>query len=140
MSDKTARNKALLIDQLRKTPIVQLACEKTSLSRASYYRWYKDDAEFAEAADLALSEGASLVNDMAESQLMAAIRDGNMTGIIFWLKHHHPTYATRVQIDGRLKVEDQTLTPEQEAVVQEALRLAGLGQIEPVITKEEPHE
>ncbi len=135
MSDKKARNKALLIDQLRKTPIVQLACEKTSLSRASYYRWHKDDSEFAEAADLALSEGSALVNDMAESQLMAAIRDGNMTGIIFWLKHHHPTYATRVQIDGRLKVEDQTLTPEQEAVVQEALRLAGLGQIEPVITK-----
>ncbi len=140
MSDKTTRNKALLIDQLRKTPIVQLACEKTGLGRASYYRWHKDDAEFAEAADLALSEGASLVNDMAESQLMAAIRDGNMTGIIFWLKHHHPTYATRVQIDGRLKVEDQTLTPEQEAVVQEALRLAGLGQIEPITTEEQVHE
>ena len=125
MSDKTARNKALLIDQLRKTPIVQLACEKTNLSRANFYKWKKDDPTFAEAADQALSEGSSLVNDMAESQLMAAIRDGNMTGIIFWLKHHHPTYTTRVEISGHLK-RDETLTPEQEAIVETALRLAGL--------------
>lgn len=122
---KTDQNKALLIDQLRKTPIVQLACEKTGIGRASYYRWHKDDAVFAEGADKALSEGSALVNDMAESQLMAAIRDGNMTGIIFWLKHHHPTYATRVEISGHLK-RDETLTPEQEAIVETALRLSGL--------------
>ena len=34
------------LDELRKVPIVQVACEKTGLSRNSVYRWRKDDKEF----------------------------------------------------------------------------------------------
>jgi len=63
---------------------------------------------------------------MAKSQLMAAIRDGNLGGIIFWLKHHHPLYATRVEVTARLKHDDENLTPEQEALVTKALKLAAL--------------
>ena len=81
-------NKELLIEQLKKTPIVQVACEKVGVGRATYYRWRKEDEEFAKLADEAISEGNFLVNDMAESQLMSAIRDKNLTAIIFWLKHH----------------------------------------------------
>jgi len=119
-------NKELLIEQLKKTPIVQIACEKTGIGRATYYRWRKEDEEFTKAADEAITEGNELVNDMAESQLMAAIRDGNLGGIIFWLKHHHPRYATRVEVTAKLKHDDETLTPEQEALVTKALKLAAL--------------
>lgn len=119
-------NKELLIEQLKKTPIVQIACEKTGVGRATYYRWRKEDEEFTKAADEAINEGNELVNDMAESQLMAAIRDGNLGGIIFWLKHHHPRYATRVEVTAKLKHDDETLTPEQEALVMKALKLAAL--------------
>ena len=76
-----------LLQQLKKTPIVQVACEKVGISRATYYRWHKDDKEFAEAADQSLAEGSGLVNDMAESQLMTAIKNGNLTAVIFWLKY-----------------------------------------------------
>lgn len=119
-------NKELLIEQLKKTPIVQIACEKTGVGRATYYRWRKEDEEFTKATDEAINEGNELVNDMAESQLMAAIRDGNLGGIIFWLKHHHPRYATRVEVTAKLKHDDETLTPEQEALVMKALKLAAL--------------
>ncbi len=119
-------NKEMLIEQLKKTPIVQIACEKTGIGRATYYRWRKEDEEFTKAADEAIAEGNELVNDMAESQLMAAIRDGNLGGIIFWLKHHHPRYATRVEVTARLKHDDENLTPEQEALVTKALKLAAL--------------
>lgn len=119
-------NKEMLIVQLKKTPIVQIACEKTGVGRATYYRWRKEDEEFTKAADEAIAEGNELVNDMAESQLMAAIRDGNLGGIIFWLKHHHPRYATRVEVTARLKHDDENLTPEQEALVTKALKLAAL--------------
>ena len=120
---RQSAQKSLMIEQLKKTPIVQVACEKTGISRATYYRWYKADKEFAKEADEALSEGSSLVNDMAESQLMAAIRDKNMTAIVFWLKHHHSLYAPTMQI--KHTIEDDNLTPEQEALVRNALRLAG---------------
>ena len=34
------------LDELRKVPIVQVACEKTGLSRNSIYRWRKEDKDF----------------------------------------------------------------------------------------------
>ncbi|MBI2096276.1 MAG: hypothetical protein HYT43_01420 [Candidatus Taylorbacteria bacterium] len=116
--------KAFLLEQLKKTPIIQIACEKVGISRMTYYRWRKDDPEFAKASDSALSEGSLLVNDMAESQLMSAIRDKNMTAIIFWLKHHHANYTNRLEISGHIKTEE--LTSEQKKLVQKALALASL--------------
>lgn len=120
------KNQELLLEQLKKTPIVQVACEKVGIGRATYYRWRNENEEFAEQADSAIAEGSSLVNDMAESQLMAAIRDKNLTAIIFWLKHHHPHYATKVEVTARLKADNEVLTPEQEALVTKALKLASL--------------
>lgn len=133
---KTDKNKEALIDQLKKTPIIQLACEKTSVARATFYRWKNEDPEFAAKAEEAITEGASLVNDVAESQLMSAIRERNLTAIIFWLKHHHPNYATKVEVTARLKADNEILTPEQEALVTRALKLASLI---PNI-QEEPHD
>jgi len=126
IQERIEENKKALVEQLKKTPIVQICCEKVNIGRATYYRWRKDDEEFVKLADEAIVEGNELVNDMAESQLMAAIRDGNLGGIIFWLKHHHPRYATRVEITARLKHDDENLTPEQEALVTKALKLASL--------------
>lgn len=119
-------NKLLVIAQLKKVPIVEVACEKVGVGRTTYYRWKQEDQEFASLADEAISEGSSLVNDMAESQLMSAIRDKNLTAIIFWLKHHHASYATKVEVTARLKADNEVLTPEQEALVTKALQLAAL--------------
>ena len=123
---RQAKNKEELLEQLKKRPIVQIACEKAGIGRATYYRWRKEDKEFAEKADQALQEGSLLVNDMAESQLMSAIRDKNLTAIIFWLKNHHPSYATKVEVTAKLKADSEALTPEQEALVTKALQLAAL--------------
>jgi len=131
---RQSKNKEQLLEILKKTPIVQIACEKAGVGRATYYRWRKEDAEFAQQSDQALLDGSLLVNDMAESQLMSAIKDKNMTAIIFWLKHHHPAYLTRVEItSGQTK--DPMLTTEQEEAVKKALLLAGL--IKPEVQKNE---
>lgn len=126
IQDRQQKEKQLLIEQLTKTPIVQVACEKVGIGRATYYRWRKEDEEFATNADIALADGSSLINDMAESQLLGAIRDKNLTAIIFWLKHHHPHYTTKVEVTARLKADNEILTPEQEALVTRALKLAAL--------------
>lgn len=115
-----------LLEQLRKLPIVQIACEKAGVSRPTYYRWRKEDAEFAKAADEALSDGTTLVSDMAESQLLTQIRDGNLGAVMYWLKHRNPNYNNKLEVTARLKHEDDKLTPEQEAAITEALKLASL--------------
>lgn len=115
-----------LLAKLKETPVIEVACRKVGIARATYYRWKISDDKFAKQADIALGEGSALVNDMAESQLLVAIKEQNMTAIIFWLKHHHPVYATKVEITAQLKNQNETLTPEQEALVTKALQLASL--------------
>jgi len=123
---KTDKDKKMLIEQLKKTPIVQIACEKTGISRATYYRWRKKSGKFREEADKALLDGTKIVNDMAESQLISAIRNQNMTAIIFWLKHHHRDYKTRVEVSGQIKTVDEVLTTEQKKIIEKAIKLASI--------------
>lgn len=118
------REQTLLLEQLKKMPIVSVACEKSGIGRATYYRWKKEDEEFSKAADEALAEGTHLVNDMAESQLLAAIRDSNLGAVMYWLKHRNPNYNNKLEVTARLKHAEDELTPEQEAAIKEALRLA----------------
>ena len=115
------KEKELILEQLKKTPIVQLACEKVGISRATYYRWKNADRKFSMLAQDAILEGSRLVNDMAESQLLSAIRDKNMTAIIFWLKHHHSSYETRVEIRQAGIQADENLTSKQKEVIRRAL-------------------
>ena len=123
---RQTKSKLVILEQIKKVPIVQVACEKSGVGRATYYRWRQEDEQFAKEADEALTAGSLLVNDMAESQLMSAIRDKNLTAIIFWLKHHHAKYATRVEVTAQLKNMDEKLSSEQEALVTKALQLASL--------------
>ncbi len=126
---KQARGKKRILEQLKKFPVVEIACNKTGISRATYYRWRKSDADFAEVCDEAIMLSAGFINDLAESQLIASIKDRNMTAIIFWLKHHHGAYTTRIELNARIKQENQILTEDQAQQVANALRLAGLLQL-----------
>lgn len=120
------KDKELLLEKLGITPIIQIACQQVGMGRATYYRWRKRDKEFASKADEALFDGRAFVNDMAESQLISAIKDNNLGAIIFWLRSHHPSYSPKIEVDARLKIEKEILTPEQELLVKKALKLAGL--------------
>ena len=119
------KTKQDIIVQLQKTPIIEYACKNTGLGRSTFYRWRKDDESFANEVDQALTKGRLLINDMAESQLISGIKDKNMTAIIFWLKHNHKNYSTRIELSGKLRTEHK-LTPEQEEEIKRALNLASL--------------
>lgn len=122
---RQAEQKQDIIKQLKKTPIIEYACKRAGIGRSTFYRWRKSDEIFAEKVEESLIAGNQLVNDMAESQLINAIRSQNMTAIIFWLKHHHKAYATKVELSGKIKTDDK-LTPEQEELVRKALEMASL--------------
>jgi ACT domain-containing protein len=115
IQDRTAQNRQLMLEQLKKTPVVQICCEKLGVSRSTYYRWREEDEEFAKQADSALAEGVALVNDMAESQLLSAIRDRNISSIFYWLNHRHPAYSNKLEITT--KVKDTSLTVEQQELI-----------------------
>ena len=121
-------------EELRKVPIVQVACEKTGLSRNSIYRWKKEDKEFSQKMDEAMTDGVAFVNDMSESQLLTMIKEKNWSAISFWLKHRNDNYKNKIEITTKEDFEE--LTPEQEKVVREALKL-GSGIISDNLKKDE---
>ncbi len=129
MSRNQQKDKQKLLQLLTKNPIVEVACKNAGVPRSTYYRWRKEDENFAVVCDEVIEQSAGLITDMAESQLISAIKDQNMTAIIFWLKHHHKTYKTRIEVDAKVQAVQQELSPEQAEVVAHALRLAGLMQI-----------
>lgn len=129
MSRNQPADKKLLLKQLEKTPIVEAACKAIGLPRSTLYRWLKSDPEFAEKCDEVIEISVGRINDLAESQLINAIKDQNMTAITFWLKHHHHSYRNRLEVDARVQAVQQELTPEQAELVTKALQLAGINKL-----------
>lgn len=126
---KSKETKRLFLEHLRKVPIIQIACEKSGVSRATVYRWRDKEERFREDLESALAEGEALVNDMSESQLITLIREKNWSAISFWLRHRNPRFRERVEVTANIRAEQEKLSPEQEAVVREALRLSSVEQV-----------
>ena len=119
---KKNRIKDNFLKELTKVPIVQVACEKTGVSRNSVYRWRNGDEEFKKEMDNALLEGEALINDLTESQLLSLIKEKSWPAISFWLKHRNAKYKEKLEITTKTEFQDK-LTPEQENLVREALLL-----------------
>jgi hypothetical protein len=122
---KQKKQKELFVEQLKKTPIVQIVCERLDIGRSTFYRWERQDKKFAEECSKAILEGNYLISDLAESQLVSAIKDKNLSAITFWLKTHHPTYSPKLEVTNRNHESDK-LTPEQEKSIRHALIMAAL--------------
>lgn len=88
-------NKILILEHLRKVPLIRVACERANIGRATYYRWCADDEEFEKLAEEAMTEGEQFINDMGESQMMTLMKDKHWSAIKYWLENHHPTYLAR---------------------------------------------
>lgn len=121
---KTKQTKKLLIEHLRKIPIVQLACEKSNVSRACYYKWRTSDPDFTKQADEAIEEGVASLNDLTEAKLITLIKDENIMAIQFWLRARHKAYSNKMELSGKIKHEADAWTPEKEVAINKVIRLA----------------
>ncbi len=75
--------KGALLEALEKSlGVVTTACQKTGVSRATFYRWLKEDEAFS--ADVQAIQDVAL--DFAESKLFEQIQDGSTPATIFYLK------------------------------------------------------
>jgi hypothetical protein len=124
-----AKQKKMIIEELKKTPIIQFACQKCNIPRATFYRWMKDNKKFSEEVKKALESGCSLINDLAESQAIAKIKNGDRTMIIFWLKYRHPAFIESRRLNytkPEIDVNRDPLTPEKKAQIYKAFKNWGL--------------
>lgn len=117
---KTKEEREIILNQLKKTPIVQIACDKTGISRTTYYRWRQNNKKFKSDSDKAIINGKTMINDMAESQLINAIKDKNFQAIKFWLVTHHIDYKNKVGVTH--KDNNKPLTKSQKDLIKQALK------------------
>ncbi|OQB93197.1 MAG: hypothetical protein BWX82_00596 [Parcubacteria group bacterium ADurb.Bin115] len=120
---KKSRLQEAFFNELKKVPIVLVACEKSGISRNSVYRWKREDKEFSKVMDEALAEGEALVNDMSESQLLTMIKEKNWSAISFWLRHRNPRFKDKIEVTSKIE-DSEELTPSQAEIVRQALTLA----------------
>ena len=116
------KEKLGFIEQVKKTPIIQVVCEKLGVGRATFYRWKSEDKEFSKQVDEAFMHGKLLINDLAESQLISSVKDKSMHAITYWLRHHHPEYSNTMTVKHAFDSEE--LDDEQKEIIRKALSLS----------------
>ena len=62
--------------------VVTVACKSADVPRSTYYKWLKEDEDFAKA----VKDIENIALDFGESQLHKQIGDGNTSATIFFLK------------------------------------------------------
>src|SRR5262245_21259873 len=88
-------NKNKLLEELKKTYLVNNACTKAGIGRSSYYRWMKNDPHFREAVNEARGEGLDLMNDAAENVIIFGIKNKDRKSAEYFLSRNHPKYMPK---------------------------------------------
>jgi hypothetical protein len=122
---KSAKVKKDLIEELKKKPVIEASCAKVGVGRTAFYDWKKKDPKFAKAVEMALDFGRDFVSDIAEMQLLNAIKAGDFRAVSLWLKTHKDEYRNRIEVEGAMSVIEE-LSPEKRALVERSLALANL--------------
>jgi len=84
--------------------IVSTACNRSGISRSSFYKWYKEDDEFRKKVD----EIDNVKLDYVETKLFKNIENEKEKSIIFYLQHkgHKRGYVQRQNINLTSNEED----------------------------------
>lgn len=118
--------KQAFLEQLKRTPTIETACQKVVIARATIYRWIKANKRFEKQVDEALAEGRDFMSDIAETQLFSLIGNKEMSAIRLYLSTHNPRYSNKLELSGAVSTKDEPLTKEQKKLIREALKLSSL--------------
>lgn len=101
------RQQEKLLEALTESGNVSFACKRVGVSRDTYYRWRKEDEEFLLKVELAIASGKEFVNDLAHSQLIRNIQNGDMGAIKFQLGNCHEDYHPK-KTTSPFRIEEMT--------------------------------
>lgn len=123
VDQKIQKQKEVLLEHLRTFPVVEVACKKGGISRATFYRWCNEDEEFKTNVESAKVDGVENINDMSEAQLIVLIREKKYQAIAMWLRHNHHRFMSEDKRELIRKVEKKAeLNLKQKEDLKEALK------------------
>ena len=102
--ERTLKKETLLQALENSLGIVSTACNRSGISRSSFYKWYHEDEEFRKKVD----EIDNLKLDFVESKLFKNIENEKEKSIIFYLQHkgHKRGYIQKQNINLTSNEED----------------------------------
>ena len=124
IQERIAKDKEVVLDALNKSSgIVASACKAAGISRFTFYKWLKEDSDFAEKVE----DIKELQKDFAEALILKKMKEGDTTMIIFYAKTQMKDrgYTERKEITGKdgedlirsKEIDIAKLTPEQREVL-----------------------
>jgi hypothetical protein len=98
--------KLKLQEYLKDIPIIDHACKKAGISRATFYRWRSDDKKWRGKINISINEGYSHINELCEAKLISLIKDGKLDAIKHWQHHHDKRYYNKLVSERIDKIDD----------------------------------
>jgi len=92
MTKNKRSKKASFIKELEDHPLVERACRKVGVSRATYYRWRQEDSVFRMDVEIAQERGRDKLTDFAESKLLELMNNSHYPSIVYWLSRNSKRY------------------------------------------------
>ncbi len=118
--------KEAFLDQLKRTPTIETACQKVGVSRATVYRWIKESKKFEQQVDESLIEGRTFMSDIAENQLFSLIGDKKIEAIRLYLSTHNARYGNKLELSGNLSTKNKPIPKEDRKDIFRALKMSSL--------------
>jgi len=87
--------KELFMEELSKNPIIQSVCQKLNVSRATIYRWFKEDVSFKDGCNYSIIKGNDIMNDVAKHQLFNKVKEGHYRSLVYYLSRRHPEFIEK---------------------------------------------
>ncbi len=125
---KSRQNKLreAFLEQLKRTPTIETACQKVAVARSTVYRWIRENKKFEKQVDDSLAEGRNFMSDIAENQLFSLIGEKKIEAIRLYLSTHNTRYSNKLELSGSVSHKDEPLTKEQKKLIREALKLSSI--------------
>ena len=126
ITKRQTKLKQALLEQMKRTPTLEQACQKVGVSRMTVNRWRTKSKRFDGEVEAALREGREFVSDVAETQMFNLIGQGKQEMIKYFLSHNNARYANKLELSGTIATKDEPLTVEQKKLIREAMKLSPL--------------
>ena len=98
--------------------IVTASCKKANVSRTTFYKWLKEDEAFAQK----IQEIDEVQGDFVENQLLKAIKEGDVSAIIYYCKTKLKKRGYGMVMDVNARVEAKAeVKPDLSAIPDELL-------------------
>lgn len=93
MPKSNQKTKDKLIALLEENPNLLRACKLAGVARATVYRWFKLDPDFADKVGLAQETGRDSMVDFAEAKLFENMKNNQQRALEYFLSHNSTRYA-----------------------------------------------